>query len=322
MVRQGVQAVVVVAVAAAKALHHHVAGFVQHIASGGVTAAGNAAGAVVQRPAVGIGGEVAQIIVGLIQAAQVGDEAFGAVHPDGSDLIAVGIPQLHPDKAVLLTVQRHALIVPNGPGVHVGKQCSGVGVADLQAAVLRIQGDAVPGKADSIQRCDLPGGKVVQGITIVTVHVPGDHIPREIVAGQGVEFGNHAPVLGGQVPQLIGAAWGQESCRTVAAGLPVAAQALPGGRVVQDLVDRAAVCMEDVQFHPVVQFVRLIGNAAGRGGGGPIGLGAVLLLDSDPAVQAGVVVPFVCGKVCRAGVAVEHQCVPADDAAVGTLRHR
>ena len=78
--------------------------------------------------------------------------------------------------------------------------------------------------------------------------------------------------------------------------------------------------MEDVQFHPVVQFIRLIGNAAGRGGGGTIGLGAVLLLDSDPAVQAGVVVPFVCGKVCRAGVAVEHQCVPADDAAVGTLR--
>lgn len=81
----------------------------------------------------------------------------------------------------------------------------------------------------------------MQGITIVTVHVPGDHIPREIVAGQGVEFGNHAPVLGGQVPQLIGAAWGQESCRTVAAGLLEADIALAGGGLCRICVVESAV---------------------------------------------------------------------------------
>ena len=37
-------------------------------------------------------------------------------------------------------------------------------------------------------------------------------------------------------------------------------------------------------------------------------------------MQVAVVIPFVLGKVCRAGVAGEHQHIPADDAAVGTLR--
>ena len=158
----------------------------------------------------------------------------------------------------------------------------------------------------------------MQGITIVTVHVPGDHIAREIVAGQGVEFGDHAPVLGGHVPQLVGAVCGEKCRRAAAAGLLKADIALAGGGVVQDL--RGGIGGIAVQLHPVVQGIRRIGNAIGRRGSRPVGLGTVLLLDGDPAVQVAVVIPFVLGKVCRAGVAGEHQHIPADDAAVGTLR--
>ena len=39
-------------------------------------------------------------------------------------------------------------------------------------------------------------------------------------------------------------------------------------------------------------------------------------------MQLGVVIPFVLGKVGRAGIAVEYQNIPAHDAAVSALRHR
>ena len=253
---------------------------------------------------------------------QVGDKALGAVHAGSGGLKVIVIPQLQPDVAVTLVIHHHALLALHWLHGGISDQIAGFGVEHLQSAVLVVKGDGVTHDAGSVQRCHLTGNKVVQFIAEVAVGVPCDHIPREIIAGPVVKCGDQAPVLGRQVPQFIFAVLGAEGHHAVAADLLEISKAFTGGGVVERLGGGRTGGGVGVQFHPAVQLVRRIGDPVGIGGVGTEGLGAVPGLDDDPAVQVYVVVPLILGKACRAGVAVEHQIVPADDAVVSAFRHR
>ena len=321
MVGQGVQAVGVVAVAAAKAGKHHVAGFVQHVAQR-AAAAEFVGGAVIQRPALRGGGEIAQVIVGPLQMGQVGDKALGAIDTGGGDVVAVIVPQLQPDIAVALVVHHDGLLAFHRLHGGVGDEFAGVGVIDFQAVVFGVEGNGIVRDTAGVQRRHFAGLKVVQVIAVVAVCAPGDHIPREEIAGQVIKGANDAAVLGGHVPQLIPAVRCGKAGHVAAAGLGKARKTLASGRVIERLLHRLAVGVIGVQFHPVAQAVAGVRKARGRGAVGPVELCAVLCEDDDPAVEGGIVVPCVIGKALRAGVAGVNKGIAVHAAAVSALRHR
>ena len=203
----------------------------------------------------------------------------------------------------------------------VGDQVASGGAEHLQAAVLVVKGDGVTHDTGSVQRCHLTGNKVVQVIAKVAARAPRDHIAREIAAGLVVEGADEGAVHGGEVPQLIAAIAGLEAGGAAAAHLPEAGEAFAGGGVIERFVRWLAAGVAGVQLHPVGQNVRCIGKAQGSSGICAVSLCTVLRLYNDPAVQGGFIVPCVLGKVCWAGIAGEHQPVPAHDAAVCAIRH-
>ena len=252
---------------------------------------------------------------------QVGDKALGAVHAGGGGLKVIVIPQLQPDVAVTLVIHHHALLALHWLHGGIGDQIAGFGVEHLQPSVLIVKGDGVAHDAGSVQRCHLTGNKVVQIIAEVAARAPCDHIAREIAAGLVVEGANEGAVHGGEIPQLVAAIAGLEAGGAAAAYLSEAGEDFAGGGVIERFVRWLAAGVAGVQLHPVVQNVRCIGKAQGSSGICAVSLCTVLRLYNDPAVQGGFIVPCVLGKVCWAGIAGEHQPVPAHDAAVCAIRH-
>ena len=252
---------------------------------------------------------------------QVGDEALGAVHAGGGGLKVIVIPQLQPDVAVTLVIHHHALLALHWLHGGISDQIAGFGVEHLQPSVLIVKGDGVAHDAGSVQRCHLTGNKVVQIIAKVAARAPCDHIAREIAAGLVVEGANEGAVHGGEIPQLVAAIAGLEAGGAAAAYLSEAGEAFAGGGVIERFVRWLAAGVAGVQLHPVGQNVRCIGKAQGSSGICAVSLCTVLRLYNDPAVQGGFIVPCVLGKVCWAGIAGEHQPVPAHDAAVCAIRH-
>ena len=252
MIRQLVQAVAVVAVAAAQIAQpkRHIAGLVQHIAQRAV-AAGGFGGAVIQRPALRCGGEVVQEIVFALQVGQIGDKALRTVNAGGGGFVAVVVPQFQPDIAIAFVVHHGALRALHRLHGGVGDQVAGGGAEHLQLAVLVVKGDGVTHDTGSIQRRHLTGNKVVQVIAKVAARAPCDHIAREIAAGLVVEGADEGAVHGGEVPQLIAAIGGGKARCAIAAGLGKTGEALAGGGVVKQLVHRCAVGMVSVKLHPV-----------------------------------------------------------------------
>ena len=252
---------------------------------------------------------------------QVGDKALGAVHAGGGGLKVIVIPQLQPDVAVTLVIHHHALLALHWLHGGISNQIAVFGVEHLQPSVLIVKGDGVAHDAGSVQRCHLTGNKVVQIIAEVAARAPCDHIAREIAAGLVVEGANEGAVHGGEIPQLVAAIAGLEAGGAAAANLSEAGEAFAGGGVIERFVRWFAAGVAGVQLHPVVQNVRCIGKAQGSSGICAVSLCTVLRLYNDPAVQGGFIVPCVLGKVCWAGIAGEHQPVPAHDAAVCAIRH-
>ena len=161
----------------------------------------------------------------------------------------------------------------------------------------------------------------MQIIAEAAARAPCDHIAREIAAGLVVEGANEGAVHGGEIPQLVAAIAGLEAGGAAAAYLSEAGEAFAGGGVIERFVRWLAAGVAGVQLHPVGQNVRCIGKAQGSSGICAVSLCTVLRLYNDPAVQGGFIVPCVLGKVCWAGIAGEHQPVPAHDAAVCAIRH-
>ena len=320
MVGQVVQAVGVIAVAAAEAAEYHVAVFVQHVAQRAAVAEG-VGNAAIQRTALWGGGEVVQGVVFALQMGQVGDKALGAVDAGGGGLVVVVVPQLQPDIAVARAVHHHALLVLHRLHGGICDDLAGVGVADFQAAVFGIESNGVVRDTAGVQRRYIAGLKVVQVIAVITGGAPGDHRTREIMAGHVLKGADDPAVLGGHVPQLVPAIVGDKARRAVAAGLGVARKTFTGGGIIKHLVHRCTVGVVGIQFHPVGQLIGRIGNAVSGGGVGSIHLRAVFRQNDDPAVQGGVIVPFVVGKVGRAGVAGIDEAVTAHDAGVCALRY-
>ena len=252
---------------------------------------------------------------------QVGDKALGAVHAGGGGLEVIVIPQLQPDVAVTLVIHHHALLALHWLHGGISDQIAGFGVEHLQPSVLIVKGDGVAHDAGSVQRCHLTGNKVVQIIAEAAVRAPCDHIAREITAGLVVEGANEGAVHGGEIPQLVAAIAGNKAGGAIAAYLPEAGEAFAGGGMIERFVRWLAAGVAGVQLYPVVQNVRCIGKAYGSSGICAVSLCTVLRLYNDPAVQGGFIVPCVLGKVCWAGIAGEHQPVPAHDAAVCAIRH-
>ena len=252
---------------------------------------------------------------------QVGDKALGAVHAGGGGLEVIVIPQLQPDVAVTLVIHHHALLALHWLHGGISDQIAGFGAEHLQPSVLIVKGDGVAHDAGSVQRCHLTGNKVVQIIAEVAARAPCDHIAREIAAGLVVEGANEGAVHGGEIPQLVAAIAGLEAGGAAAAYLSEAGEAFAGGGVIERFVRWLAAGVAGIQLHPVVQNVRCIGKAQGSSGICAVSLCTVLRLYNDPAVQGGFIVPCVLGKVCWAGIAGEHQPVPAHDAAVCAIRH-
>ena len=252
---------------------------------------------------------------------QVGDKALGAVHAGGGGLKVIVIPQLQPDVAVTLVIHHHALLALHWLHGGISDQIAGFGVEHLQPSVLIVKGDGVAHDAGSVQRCHLTGNKVVQIIAEVAARAPCDHIAREIAAGLVVEGANEGAVHGGEIPQLVAAIAGLEAGGAAAAYLSEAGEDFAGGGVIERFVRWFAAGVAGVQLYPVVQNVRCIGKAQGSSGICAVSLCTVLRLYNDPAVQGGFIVPCVLGKVCWAGIAGEHQPVPAHDAAVCAIRH-
>ena len=252
---------------------------------------------------------------------QVGDKALGAVHAGGGGLKVIVIPQLQPDVAVTLVIHHHALLALHWLHGGISDQIAGFGVEHLQPPVLIVKGDGVAHDAGSVQRCHLTGNKVVQIIAEVAARAPCDHIAREIAAGLVVEGANEGAVHGGEIPQLVAAIAGLEAGGAAAAYLSEAGEAFACGGVIERFVRWLAAGVAGVQLHPVGQNVRCIGKAQGSSGICAVSLCTVLRLYNDPAVQGGFIVPCVLGKVCWAGIAGEHQPVPAHDAAVCAIRH-
>ena len=252
---------------------------------------------------------------------QVGDKALGTVHAGGGGLKVIVIPQLQPDVAVTLAIHHHALLALHWLHGGISDQIAGFGVEHLQPSVLIVKGDGVAHDAGSVQRCHLTGNKVVQIIAEVAARAPCDHIAREIAAGLVVEGANKGAVHGGEIPQLVAAIAGLEAGGAAAAYLSEAGEAFAGGGVIERFVRWLAAGVAGVQLHPVGQVVRCIGKAQGSSGICAVSLCTVLRLYNDPAVQGGFIVPCVLGKVCWAGIAGEHQPVPAHDAAVCAIRH-
>ena len=252
---------------------------------------------------------------------QVGDKALGAVHAGGGGLKVIVIPQLQPDVAVTLVIHHHALLALHWLHGGISDQIAGFGVEHLQPSVLIVKGDGVAHDAGSVQRCHLTGNKVVQIIAEAAARAPCDHIPREIIAGLVVEGANEGAVHGGEIPQLVAAIAGLAAGGAAAAYLSEAGEAFAGGGMIERFVRWLAAGVAGVQLYPVVQNVRCIGKAYGSSGICAVSLCTVLRLYNDPAVQGGFIVPCVLGKVCWAGIAGEHQPVPAHDAAVCAIRH-
>ena len=223
--------------------------------------------------------------------------------------------------AVTLVIHHHALLALHWLHGGVGDQVAGGGAEHLQPSVLIVKGDGVAHDAGSVQRCHLTGNKVVQIIAEAAARAPCDHIPREIIAGLVVEGANEGAVHGGEIPQLVAAIAGLAAGGAAAAYLSEAGEAFAGGGMIERFVRWLAAGVAGVQLYPVVQNVRCIGKAYGSSGICAVSLCTVLRLYNDPAVQGGFIVPCVLGKVCRAGIAGEHQPAPAHDTAVCAIRH-
>ena len=192
----------------------------------------------------------------------------------------------------------------------VGQQLAVILAVHPQAAVQRVDSYGAVGGVHIIQRGLCASFKVVKVVAVVSTAVPCYHIAREILTGLLVKGGDQSAVLCGHVSQLVPAIAGGKTGKTTRVDLQKARVLLAGLGVVQDLVG-GFLSGGNVQLHPVAQGVAVVEKAVCRSGIGAVDRGAVLLLHHHPAVLLVVGIPVVIIQPFRAGVAAEHQLIPA-----------